>query len=366
MGDGEELQLTDDAFHILGFNEEQIDGIYKISAGILHSGNMTFKNKPREEQAENDDAEKSEKAGFMLGISGTEYTKGLCNPRVKVGSEYVTKGQTVDQVYYGLKAISKAAFERLFNWLVVVVNRALGNDAPRSFFIGILDIAGFEIFEFNTFEQLCINFTNEKLQQFFNHHMFVLEQEEYKREGIEWEMIDFGMDLAATIELIEKPLGIMSILEEECMFPKATDMTFKDKLMQQHLGKNDKIGKPKPSKKEGVPDPHFELYHYAGTVGYNVTDWLTKNKDPLNASVVGLLKKSSMPVLCDVWAAYVSADDAAEAAKKSGGGKGGKRQKGGSFQTVSALHRESLGRLMTNLRSTQPHFVRCIIPNEIK
>ena len=103
------------------------------------------------------------------------------------------------------------------------------------------DIAGFEIFEFNTFEQLCINFTNEKLQQFFNHHMFVLEQEEYKREGIEWEMIDFGMDLAATIELIEKPLGIMSILEEECMFPKATDMTFRDKLMQQHLGKNDKV-----------------------------------------------------------------------------------------------------------------------------
>merc|ERR1712227_228130 len=149
------------------------------------------------------------------------------------------------------------------------------------------------------------------------------------------------------------------------MFPKATDMTFRDKLMQQHLGKNDKIGKPKPQKKEGVPDPHFELYHYAGTVGYNVTDWLTKNKDPLNGSVVGLLKKSSMPVLVEVWAAYVSADDAAEAAKKSSG-KGGKRQKGGSFQTVSALHRESLGRLMTNLKATHPHFVRCVVPNEIK
>merc|ERR1712235_70792 len=131
---------------------------------------------------------------------------------------------------------------------------------------------------------------------------------------------------------------------------------------QQHLGKNDKIGKPKPQKKEGVPDPHFELYHYAGTVGYNVTDWLTKNKDPLNNSVVQLYKSSSMPTMKDIWSSYVSADDAAAASK----GKGGKRQKGGSFQTVSALHRESLGRLMTNLRSTQPHFVRCIIPNEIK
>merc|ERR1719204_2249414 len=365
IDDKEELMATDDSFDVLGFSKDEKDAIYRITAGLMHSGNMEFKQKPREEQAENGNAELSDKAGYMLGISGAEYAKALCAPRVKVGNDYVTKGQTVDQVYYSLGAICKAMFERLFNWLVAVVNRALSTDLPRSFFIGILDIAGFEIFEFNTFEQLCINFTNEKLQQFFNHHMFVLEQEEYRKEGIEWEMIDFGMDLAATIELIEKPLGIMSILEEECMFPKATDMTFRDKLMQQHLGKNDKIGKPKPAKKEGVPDPHFELYHYAGTVGYNVTDWLTKNKDPLNGSVVGLLKKSTMDVLRDIWASYVSADDAAEAAKKSAGGKG-KRQKGGSFQTVSALHRESLGRLMTNLRSTQPHFVRCIIPNEIK
>merc|ERR1712235_66527 len=365
IDDVEELDATDSSFDILGFNQDEKNSIYRITAGIMHSGNMVFKQKPREEQAENGEPELSEKAGFMLGMSGAEYVKALCSPRVKVGSEYVIKGQTVDQVYYALGAICKAMFERLFNWLVAIVNRALSTDLPRSFFIGILDIAGFEIFEFNTFEQLCINFTNEKLQQFFNHHMFVLEQEEYKREGIEWEMIDFGMDLAATIELIEKPLGIMSILEEECMFPKATDMTFRDKLMQQHLGKNDKIGKPKPQKKEGVPDPHFELYHYAGTVGYNVTDWLTKNKDPLNGSVVGLLKKSSMDVLRDIWSTYVSAEDAAEAAKKSAGGKG-KRQKGGSFQTVSALHRESLGRLMTNLKATQPHFVRCVVPNEIK
>ena len=158
---------------------------------------MLFKTKPREEQAENDNPELSEKAGFMLGISGSEYAKAFCQPRVKVGSGYVVKGQTVAQVYYGLGAICKAMFERLFNWLVAIVNRALSTPLPRSFFIGILDIAGFEIFEFNTFEQLCINFTNEKLQQFFNHHMFVLEQEEYKREGIEWEMIDFGKFILA-------------------------------------------------------------------------------------------------------------------------------------------------------------------------
>ena len=285
----------------------------------------------------------------------------MCNPRVRVGAEYVTKGQTVPQVYYSLGALCKAMFERLFKWLVEVVNRALATKLARNFFIGILDIAGFEIFEKNSFEQLCINFTNERLQQFFNHHMFILEQEEYKKEGIEWTFIDFGMDLQGCIDLIQNPLGIMSILEEECMFPKATDMTYKDKLYQNHLGKNDNFMKPRPMKR--AFEAHFELKHYAGIVGYNVTDWLMKNKDPLNNSVVGLFKKSSQRVVNDVWSLYVSAEDAME--QKKSGGKA-KRQKGGSFQTVSALHRESLNRLLTNLRSTMPHFVRCIIPNELK
>merc|ERR1711937_614888 len=143
------------------------------------------------------------------------------------------------------------------------------------------------------------------------------------------------------------------------------DMTFKDKVLQQHLGKCEKltkVGKTK-SKVAGVPDPHFEIWHYAGVVGYNVTDWLQKNKDPLNNSVVALFKASELPTLRELWANYISPD---EAAKSGGGGKGAKRQKGGSFQTVSGLHKESLNRLMTNLKATQPHFIRCIIPNEIK
>ena len=120
--------------------------------------------------------------------------------------------------------------------------------------------------------------------------MFVVEQEEYKKEGIHWETIDFGMDLAACIELIEKPLGILSTLEEECMFPKASDKTYKDKLYLAHMGKNKNFGKSS-AKSKGQRDVDFELYHYAGTVGYNITNWLEKNKDPLNGSVVELLKK---------------------------------------------------------------------------
>eukprot|EP00064_Thunnus_orientalis_P024024 superscaffoldBa00009759_g24293 len=208
--------------------------------------------------------------------------------------------------------------------------------------------------KFNTLEQLCINFTNEKLQQFFNHHMFVLEQEEYKKEGIIWEFIDFGMDLAACIELIEKPMGIFSILEEECMFPKATDTSFKNKLYDQHLGKNKAFEKPKPAK--GKAEAHFSLVHYAGTVDYNICGWLDKNKDPLNESVLQLYQKSSVKLLALLYP---------PAAAEDTGKKGGKK-KGGSMQTVSSQFRENLGKLMTNLRSTHPHFVRCLIPNESK
>merc|ERR1739848_398837 len=235
--------------------------------------------------------------------------KYLCSPRVKFGSEYVTKGQTPEQINYGRAALSKDIFERLFNYIAKNCNEALATKLPRSFFIGCLDIAGFEIFDFNTFEQLCINFTNEKLQQFFNHHMFVLEQEEYKREGINWVFIDFGLDLAATIELIEKPLGIMSLLEEECMFPKATDNTYKEKLFTQHLGKTSCFGKPSAkSKKQSEVD--FELYHYAGCVGYNIRDWLKKNTDPLNTSVVEILKKAQNALLTEIWADYKSIEEA--------------------------------------------------------
>merc|ERR1712038_1121987 len=142
-----------------------------------------------------------------------------------------------EQANFGIHALVKSLYSRMFDWLVVRLNKTLDVKAKRQYFVGVLDIAGFEIFEFNTFEQLCINYTNEKLQQFFNHHMFVLEQEEYKREGINWVFIDFGLDLARTIELIEKPLGILSILEEECMFPKSSDKSYKDKLYQTHMGK---------------------------------------------------------------------------------------------------------------------------------
>uniref|UniRef100_A0A8B9JLI6 Uncharacterized protein n=1 Tax=Astyanax mexicanus TaxID=7994 RepID=A0A8B9JLI6_ASTMX len=327
INDSEELLATDSAVDILGFTVEEKIGIYKLTGAVLHYGNMKFKQKQREEQAEPDGTEDADKAAYLMGLNSADLLKALCYPRVKVGNEYVTKGQTVQQVYNSIGALTKSVYEKMFLWMVIRINQMLDTKQPRQFFIGVLDIAGFEIFDFNSLEQLCINFTNEKLQQFFNHHMF----------------------------LIEKPMGIFSILEEECMFPKASDTTFKNKLYDQHLGKTIIFQKPKLVK--GKAEAHFSLVHYAGTVDYNISGWLDKNKDPLNETVVQLYQKSALKLLAFLYSSYASTE---------AGGKKATKKKGSSFQTVSALFRENLGKLMTNLRSTHPHFVRCLIPNETK
>ncbi|XP_035909609.1 myosin heavy chain, muscle isoform X31 [Anopheles stephensi] len=359
VDDGEEMQITDEAFNVLGFTQEEKDNIYRITAAVMHMGRMQFKQKGREEQAEADGTEDGDKVAKLLGVGTDDLYKNLLKPRIKVGNEFVTKGQNKDQVTNSVGALCKGIFDRLFKWLVKKCNETLDTKQKRAQFIGVLDIAGFEIFDFNGFEQLCINFTNEKLQQFFNHHMFVLEQEEYKREGINWAFIDFGMDLLACIDLIEKPMGILSILEEESMFPKATDQTFAEKLMTNHLGKSAPFMKPRPPK-PGIPAGHFAIGHYAGVVSYNITGWLEKNKDPLNDTVVDQFKKGSNALMVEIFADHPgqSADPAAA--------KGGRGKKGAGFATVSSSYKEQLNNLMTTLKSTQPHFVRCIIPNEMK
>ncbi|XP_072044348.1 myosin-16-like [Amphiura filiformis] len=356
VDDKDEMKITDDALNVLGFNEEEKFAIYKMCGAILHFGNSKWKQRPREEQAEIEEQQAIDKVAHLLGVNAGELTKNLLKPRIKVGTEYVQQGRTKQQVIYSVGALSKAIYNKMFSWLVGLINKTLDTKATKQFFIGVLDIAGFEIFEYNTFEQICINLTNEKLQQFFNHHMFILEQEEYKREGIDWEFIDFGLDLEATIVLIEGPMGVFMCLEEECMFPKATDRTFLEKLCKNqennHHFSTPQLGSK--AKKTNV-EHHFEIHHYAGTVGYNIEFWLDKNKDPLNEAVVELFQKSAEPLVVKLFTDPVAA-----------GGGAGKKKKGGSFQTVSAKHREQLNRLMATLGNTKPHFVRCIIPNEKK
>ena len=363
IDDNEELQFTDQAFDILNFTNDEKWNAYKLTASVMSMGEIMFKQKGRDDQAEPDDLSKEgypAKTADLFGCNLDEMMKGFCKPKIKVGTEWVTKGQNVEQATNAVGAIARSTYNRLFAWLIIKCNATLLDPTmKKANFCAVLDIAGFEIFEYNGFEQISINFVNEKLQQFFNHHMFVVEQEEYLSEGIDWAMVDFGMDLQACIIMFEKPMGIWSILEEESNFPKATDKSFEEKLKQQHMGKSPPFTK---ANKDGPdPDAHFAIIHYAGTVSYNVTAWLDKNKDPVNDTVADVLKRGTNELLVLIWA-----DHPGQSAPPEEAGDGKKKKKKGGSKTVSGVYLVQLGDLMNTLHSTEPHFIRCIVPNNHK
>ncbi|KDQ52913.1 hypothetical protein JAAARDRAFT_446505 [Jaapia argillacea MUCL 33604] len=365
------------------------------------------------------DPSQAERVCHLLGIPLSEFTRAVLRPRVLAGREWVTQARTRQQALDELAALCKTLYEKSFGALVDRINRALDRPSPKSTFIGVLDIAGFEIFERNGYEQLLINYTNEKLQQFFNHHMFVLEQEEYAREAIEWDYLNFGLDLQPTIELIEGTgggggmqglggglgvggglggggagaggfggigqgggvggggIGILSCLDEECIMPKATDLTFTEKLHHLWGGEVGPDQEVHPGRFKYEParfEQGFIVQHYAGKVEYRTDGWLEKNKDPLNDNLSRVLASSSEKYVASLFADYE--DPLAMTMGSGGGGVGGGQMtttvgkkrtlKKGAFRTVGQRHREQLGSLMAQLHATQPHFVRCIVPNTLK
>merc|ERR1719361_410256 len=360
IDDNEELEMTDSAFDIIGFSEEEKWDCYKLTAGVMACGQVKFVQKGRDDQAEIADKDWAfpEKIATLFGVEKFELFKSFCKPKIKVGTEWVTKGQSCEQATNGVGGIARATFDRIFKWLIIKCNDTLIDKAmKKANFCAVLDIAGFEMFDYNGFEQISINFVNEKLQQFFNNHMFVVEQELYQSEGLDVAMQDFGMDLAACIIMFEKPLGIWSILEEESNFPKATDKTYEDKVKAQHLGKSPCMVKAKSATD---PNAHFAIVHYAGTVSYNVTGWLEKNKDPVNDTVVDLMKKASNELLVHLWADHPGQSAPPDDPKEK------KKKKKGGGKTVSSVYLVQLGELMATLNITEPHFIRCIVPNTHK
>jgi myosin protein heavy chain len=361
VSDLDEWNSLLEAFHVMNFTEQDQREVLQTIAAVLHLGNITvMKESLRADQAAlSPDAEKSVAyACQLLGVSPGPFVKALLHPRVRAGHEWVEKVQTPDQVRLAIDALAKGIYERGFGDLVDRINRQLDRTASEAYsdntsFIGVLDIAGFEIFEENSFEQLCINFTNEKLQQFFNHHMFVLEQEEYARERIEWKFIDFGKDLQPTIDLIElsNPIGIFSCLDEDSVMPKATDKSFTEKLHSLWDRKT-------PKYKRSLLNQGFMLTHYAAEVEYSTKGWLEKNKDPLNDNVTRLLGNSTNEHIATLFS------DCAEPVEGEGAMRS--RVKKGLFRTVAQRHKEQLSTLMNQLHSTHPHFVRCILPNHKK
>ncbi|XP_029950482.1 myosin-10 isoform X2 [Salarias fasciatus] len=385
--DKDNFQETMEAMHIMSFGHEEILAMLKVVSSVLQFGNIVFKKERNSDQASMPDNTAAQKLCHLLGMNVMEFTRAILSPRIKVGRDYVQKAQTKEQADFAVEALAKATYERLFRWLVHRINRALDRTKRQgASFIGILDIAGFEIFQLNSFEQLCINYTNEKLQQLFNHTMFILEQEEYQREGIEWSFIDFGLDLQPCIDLIERPAnppGVLALLDEECWFPKATDKTFVDKLIQEQ-GTHTKFQKPRQLKDKA----DFCIIHYAGRVDYKADEWLMKNMDPLNDNVATLLHQSTDKFVAELWkdeiqtiqrASFydnvtsldepavdriVGLDQVAGMNETAFGAT--YKTKKGMFRTVGQLYKESLTKLMATLRNTNPNFVRCIIPNHEK
>ncbi|TDZ21323.1 Myosin type-2 heavy chain 1 [Colletotrichum orbiculare MAFF 240422] len=359
VSDRDEWNALMEAFDVMGFADKEQTSILRTIAAVLHLGNISVVKESRaadQARLAPDAKEVASKVCKLLGVPLEPFLQGLLHPKVKAGREWVEKVQTPEQVRLGLDALSKGIYERGFGDLVTRINRQLdrtGMGLDDSRFIGVLDIAGFEIFEENSFEQLCINYTNEKLQQFFNHHMFVLEQEEYAREQIEWQFIDFGRDLQPTIDLIElpNPIGIFSCLDEDCVMPKATDKSFTEKLNSLWDKKSNKY---RPSRL----GQGFILTHYAAEVEYSTDGWLEKNKDPLNDNITRLLASSTDKHIADLFADCADMDDDPGASRN--------RVKKGLFRTVAQRHKEQLHKLMAQLHSTHPHFVRCILPNHKK
>ncbi|XP_022648625.1 myosin heavy chain, non-muscle-like isoform X1 [Varroa destructor] len=359
--ESEEFRTTLQAMQIMGFSNEDIKSIFKVLSAVLLFGNMHFKQERNTDQATLPDNRVAQKVSHLLGIGLLEMSKAFLKPKMKVGREMVNKAQTKEQCEFAVEAIAKALYERLFKWIVHRINRSLDRSTRQgTSFIGILDIAGFEIFGVNSFEQLCINYTNEKLQQLFNHTMFILEQEEYQAEGIEWKFIDFGLDLQPTIDLIENRSGVLAILDEECIYPKATDRTFVDKLQAGHethpkFIKSDRI-------RSGIADADFSIVHYAGSVVYSARQWLEKNMDPLNDNVVQNLQQSQDPFVAALWkdAEIISMGATLD------GTFGPARVRKGMMRTVAMLYKEQLAKLMDTLSNTNANFVRCIIPNHEK
>ncbi|KAM5132586.1 myosin-10-like [Mantella aurantiaca] len=364
--DKEIFQETMESMKIMGISHEEIMSMLKMVSAVLQFGNIVFRKERNTDQASMPDNTAAQKLCHLLGLNVTEFTRAILMPKIKVGRDYVQKAQTKEQADFAVEALAKALYERLFRWLVHRINRALDRTKRQgASFIGILDIAGFEIFELNSFEQLCINYTNEKLQQLFNHTMFILEQEEYQREGIEWNFIDFGLDLQPCIDLIERPAnppGVLSLLDEECWFPKATDKSFVEKVIQE-LGTHPKFQKPRQLRDKA----DLSIIHYAGKVDYKADEWLMKNMDPLNDNVATLLHQSTDKFTAELWKdvdRIVGLDQMSGMSEMSFGSS--YKTKKGMFRTVGQLYKESLSKLMSTLRNTNPNFVRCIIPNHEK
>ncbi|XP_061621678.1 unconventional myosin-Va isoform X3 [Phyllopteryx taeniolatus] len=366
VDDTKELCNTRNAFSLLGINESYQMGLFQVLAAILHLGNVEIKDKDSDSSMIPPNNDHLTKFCELVGITYKDMAQWLCHRKLKTASETYIKTIPRLQATNARDALSKHIYAKLFNWIVEHVNKALVANLKQHSFIGVLDIYGFETFEINSFEQFCINYANEKLQQQFNMHVFKLEQEEYMKEQIPWTLIDF-YDNQPCINLIEAKMGILDLLDEECRMPKGSDDSWAQKLYT-HLKTCSLFEKPRMSNRA------FIIQHFADKVEYQCEGFLEKNKDTVNEEQIKVLKGSKFDLLVELFKDEGKATSPTGQAPGTGGrtrlsvkpDKSRDTSTKEHKKTVGCQFRNSLQMLMETLNATTPHYVRCIKPNDFK
>ncbi|XP_059197972.1 unconventional myosin-Vb [Centropristis striata] len=354
-----DLERTRNAFTILGVQPDQQMELFRILSAVLHLGNVNIQASGRSSDRSYIDADDRPLAVFskLLGVEGSQMAHWLCHRRLAVGGEMLVKPVSGLQAVEARDALAKHIYGQLFTWTVQRLNSALRSQRGKAkSFIGVLDIYGFETFDRNSFEQFCINYANEKLQQQFNRHVFHLEQEEYVREELAWSRIEFS-DNQQCISLIEGQLGLFDLLDEECRMPKGSDESWVLKLYDQHL-----TSRPHPHfQKPRMSNSAFIVLHFADTVQYECDGFLNKNRDTVFEELINILKASQSELVAELFQQQEKVSSVANGSIRSG-----KRATREHKLTVGFQFRQSLQMLMDTLNSTTPHYVRCIKPNDLK
>ncbi|XP_077421036.1 unconventional myosin-Va isoform X1 [Vanacampus margaritifer] len=367
VDDTKELCTTRHAFSLLGINESYQMGLFQVLAAILHLGNVEIKDRDSDSSIIPPKNHHLTKFCELVGVTYEDMAQWLCHRKLKTASETYIKTLPRLQATNARDALSKHIYAKLFNWIVEHVNKALITNIKQHSFIGVLDIYGFETFEINSFEQFCINYANEKLQQQFNMHVFKLEQEEYMKEQIPWTLIDF-YDNQPCINLIEAKMGVLDLLDEECRMPKGSDDSWAQKLYNTHLKTCSLFEKPRMSNRA------FIIQHFADKVEYQCEGFLEKNKDTVNEEQIKVLKASKFDLLVELFRDEGHATSPTSQTPGTGGRtrlsvKPDKSRDTSSKEhkkTVGCQFRNSLQMLMETLNATTPHYVRCIKPNDFK
>ncbi|XP_015728324.1 unconventional myosin-Vc isoform X2 [Coturnix japonica] len=351
---------TQKTFALLGLKEDFQMDVFKTLAAILHLGNLEITAVGDERSSINLEDNHLNIFCELLELNSDKMAQWLCHRKIITTSETVIKPMTKPQALNARDALAKKIYSHLFDYIVERINQALQFSGKQHTFIGVLDIYGFETFDVNSFEQFCINYANEKLQQQFNLHVFKLEQEEYMKEDIPWTLIDF-YDNQPVIDLIEAKMGILELLDEECLLPHGTDENWLQKLYNNFVNKNALFEKPRMS------NTSFIIQHFADKVEYKCEGFLEKNRDTVYEVLMEILKESKFrlcadffqdsPVSISPFSSTISIKSARPVLKSPN-----KQLR----MTVGSKFRSSLSLLMETLNATTPHYVRCIKPNDEK